>query len=43
MVGLPMKRSGDSLMPMRHLRVAALLVLSPTDVLYGRARRIADT
>lgn len=22
MVGLPMKRSGDSLMPMKHLRVA---------------------
>lgn len=43
MVGLPMKRSGDSLTPMRRLRVAALLVLSPTDVLCGRARRIADT
>lgn len=43
MVGLPMKRSGDSLMPMRHLRVAALLVLSPTDVLYGRTRLIAGT
>ena len=43
MVGLPTKRSGDSLMPMRHLWVAALLVLSPTSMLYGRARRIADT
>lgn len=31
MVGLLTKRPGDSLMPMRHLRVAALLVLSPTE------------
>lgn len=43
MVGLPTKRSGDSLMPMKRLWVATLLVLSPTDMLYGRARRIADT
>lgn len=43
MVGLPMKRSGDSLMPLKRLWVAALLVLSPTSMLYGCAHRIADT
>lgn len=43
MVDLPTKRSGDSLMPMRRLRVVALLVPLPTSMLYGRARRIADT
>lgn len=43
MVGLPTKRSGDSLMPMKRLWVATLLVLSPTSMLYGRAHRNADT
>ena len=41
--GLLTKRSGDSLIPMKRLWVATLLVLSPTSMLYGRAHRIADT